>query len=595
MRQASWRVIWCFMRPYRWLYAAIVVVMLVASLLESVTLVAFFPVFQSLVGQADQAGPGPLAQGLHPFVARWSSPHPALTAVMWLVVIAIAKAGVMLLRERLIAEAGGHVMDTAKQQVVRRYVTVPYGWFLERKLGHLLYTALTAPLRVAVLLHKVPQLVAEALNLAAVGIVLLLAWPLAACVLGLVGLGYGGLTYLLGRRVSYHTGAGRAEAAAEQEALASELFSGIRQISVFGVAQAWLSRFRQVSRRYREFFIKDYFWLAVPRSLLEVTSVLLLAGLIAWHVAGGSAMSASHLPVLGVFGIALVRLLPSLTTFGRLRMELFAALPDAERVYQELTAPQPARAEGTRVFRGLQQAIQFEGVTFAHPGREAVLQDMRVTVERGQITALVGASGTGKSTLINLLLGLLEPTAGRILVDGVPLQEYRRTTWLAQIGFVSQDPFIVHATAADNIVFGRVGVTQEAVRQAAQVANAHEFITALPEGYDTLVGERGMKLSGGEQQRLAIARAILGDPDILIFDEATSHLDTLAERQVQAAIDEVSRDRTVLLVAHRLSTVRYADKIAVLEDGRIIEQGSHEQLCQDRGRYYQLVTAGETP
>jgi subfamily B ATP-binding cassette protein MsbA len=204
---------------------------------------------------------------------------------------------------------------------------------------------------------------------------------------------------------------------------------------------------------------------------------------------------------------------------------------------------------------------------------------------------MVGPSGTGKTTLINLILGLFEPHTGSVRADGIPIQELTQESWLGKIGFVSQDTFLFHSTIADNILFGREDHTQESVIRAAKIANAHDFITELPLSYDTVVGDRGMRLSGGQQQRLAIARAMLSDPEILIFDEATSSLDTIAERQVQQAIDNVSSDRTVILIAHRLSTVQRADKIIVIHEGQVVEEGTHQELLDMDGHYSQLVAA----
>jgi ABC-type multidrug transport system fused ATPase/permease subunit len=176
-------------------------------------------------------------------------------------------------------------------------------------------------------------------------------------------------------------------------------------------------------------------------------------------------------------------------------------------------------------------------------------------------------------------------------VDGTPLEEYRLDSWLSRIGLVSQEPFVYHSTVTENIAFGRPGYSSSSIIEAAKIANAHGFISELPQGYDTVVGEMGMKLSGGQQQRIAIARSVLTKPDILIFDEATSSLDTLSEKLVQQAIDNVSKDCTVIIIAHRISTVRNADKIIVLEQGRVIEEGDHQQLLQQEGYYSSLVTS----
>jgi len=297
------------------------------------------------------------------------------------------------------------------------------------------------------------------------------------------------------------------------------------------------------------------------------------------------------LPKVGVFAMALVQLLPAVTNLGRMRMELLGAVPEAESVYHELTGPMPRRKDGTEALTSFEKSIDLENVSYGYEDRQILFDDLNLTIEKGKVTAIVGPSGVGKTTLINLILGLYEATGGRILIDGVSLQEFKVDTWLSRIGFVSQDPFIYHATVADNIIFGRNGHSMHRVVEAAKIANAHGFISELPEGYETVVGERGMKLSGGQQQRVAIARALLDDPEILILDEATSSLDSISEKLVQEAIENASRDRTVLIIAHRLSTVRYADKIIVLDAGRVVEEGSHQELIGRQGHYARLVTS----
>ena len=251
----------------------------------------------------------------------------------------------------------------------------------------------------------------------------------------------------------------------------------------------------------------------------------------------------------------------------------------------------PRRNDGTRDLDSFKRAILFEDVSFTYKGRDTLLKRVNVAFEKGKVTAIVGPSGAGKTTIINLILGLFEPTEGRITLDGVPLRDYKQEAWLSKIGFVSQEPFIYHSTVADNITFGRNGHSMESIVKAATTANAQGFISELPHGYDTLVGERGMKLSGGQQQRIAIARAVLDEPELLIFDEATSSLDTVSERLVQDAIDNVSKNRTVITIAHRLSTISYADKIIVLDHGRIAEEGNHQELLKRQGHYSRLVAS----
>ncbi|MEZ4909784.1 MAG: ABC transporter ATP-binding protein [Saprospiraceae bacterium] len=222
--------------------------------------------------------------------------------------------------------------------------------------------------------------------------------------------------------------------------------------------------------------------------------------------------------------------------------------------------------------------IEFKNVSFIYEGDTKVLNNINLTIKKGEVVALVGASGAGKSTIADLLPRFYEPNSGQIFLDGKDTKEIPLPDLRGLFGIVSQEPILFHDTIANNICFGREGVTNESIVHAAKIANAHDFITALPEQYDTSIGERGLKLSGGQRQRITIARAILADPPILILDEATSALDSESERLVQDAIQNVIKDRTTIVIAHRLSTIKNADKIVVLEAGNIVEIGTHEEL-----------------
>lgn len=246
---------------------------------------------------------------------------------------------------------------------------------------------------------------------------------------------------------------------------------------------------------------------------------------------------------------------------------------------------------GLITFKGLKSAIEFKNVTFAYPNHEAVIRKINIKFPKGSTCAIVGSSGSGKSTLANLLLRLYDPTEGAILVDGQDIRSFDLASFHSKIAVVSQDTFLFNASVRENIAYGLDAVSEEDLRSAAKLAHALEFIEVLPDGFDTLLGDRGVRLSGGQRQRIAIARAILRDPEVLILDEATSALDNEAERIVQAAITAASKNRTVVMIAHRLSTVRHADQVAVLHSGAIIEQGTYDELIERRGLLWKLEHA----
>ncbi|MEV0430272.1 ABC transporter ATP-binding protein [Micromonospora sp. NPDC050495] len=283
-------------------------------------------------------------------------------------------------------------------------------------------------------------------------------------------------------------------------------------------------------------------------------------------------------PLMGLLNVG-VTLTASLALFARIfeYLDLPVELADPARP----VAVDPARVRGH---------LRLENVTFSYPGSDtAALAGVNLDVPAGTSLALVGETGSGKSTLAALISRLHDPDAGRITVDGVDLRDLRLVDLAAIVGVVSQETYLLHATVRDNLRYARPDATDAEIEAAARAARIHDLIAALPDGYDTVVGSRGHRFSGGEKQRLAIARTLLRDPRILVLDEATSALDTETERAVQRALDELARGRTVVTIAHRLSTVRHADRIAVLDHGRIVESGSHDTLLGRNGRYASLA------
>jgi ATP-binding cassette, subfamily B, bacterial MsbA len=389
------------------------------------------------------------------------------------------------------------------------------------------------------------------------------------------------------RRLRHHARA-RADEAGEMTATVAERLAAIRLIRVSGAEPAEAARFAGQADRYRREVIRTQRFATLTAPVSEVFGGLLLVALIALGALPGPGGAVLPPQALLVFIVAALRLMPPLKAITQFPGQMAVALASADRVFDVLDLPPAEPVDDRGAPASFSRAIEFEDVGFAYEPGRPVLHEVSFTVGRGRVVALVGPSGAGKTTLVELLPRLREPAAGRILLDGVPLTDVNRASLRRLIGYVGQETVVLHDTVAANIAYGRPGPDRARIETAARAANAHGFIAQLPEGYDTVLGERGTRLSGGQRQRLAIARALFRDPPILILDEATSALDGKSERLVQAAILRLMRDRTVLVIAHRLATIRHADLILVLEGGRIVQRGSHDELLETGGLYRAL-------
>lgn len=369
-----------------------------------------------------------------------------------------------------------------------------------------------------------------------------------------------------------------------------DVLAGMRVVKAFRREEAEIARYHAwTARKYVIDVRNQKIW----RTMDPIVDFALRLGEVLVLLAGGALVLAGELRLgeLVQFAAYVVLLVEPLAWMGEVPQRLVETLTSAERIFEAIDQEPEIAAATHPVVRELRGTVRFDDVTFAYRPGEPVLREFTLHIAEGEMVGLVGASGAGKSTVINLLLRLYDVDGGSITIDGADLRTLDPVSLRGQMGVVLQEPFLFSGTIAENIRYARPDAAEAEVVQAARIAQAHDFVMAFPDGYDTLVGERGQRLSGGERQRISIARAILHNPRILILDEATSALDLETEERIHAALAALTTGRTVIAIAHRLATLSRADRLVVLDAGRIAEMGTHRQLMAAHGRYRAMVEA----
>jgi len=375
----------------------------------------------------------------------------------------------------------------------------------------------------------------------------------------------------------------------EMNSVLDEVLKGYRVVQAFGMEHFESRRFRTANQRHFKANLRARRIQALNAPVMEILGAAGMLGLMAYaaHLIATGRMT---LGIFSSFLFALYGLYNPIKRLNKLNLAAQMAVAAGERVFRVLDAPvEIVTAPGAQAIRGVRREVRFDDVWFAYEPDKPVLQGFSLTIPAGKVIALVGPSGAGKSTVAQLLPRFWDVDRGRVTVDGLDLREVDLTSLRAQLGVVMQETILFNDTIRANIAYGQDPVDEERVRACARAAFAEEFILEFPNGYDTLVGEAGSKLSGGQRQRIAVARALFKDPPLLILDEATSALDAEAEAVVQRALENLMRGRTTLLIAHRLATVRNSDRIAVVDEGRVVESGTHSELLASGNVYARLA------
>lgn len=576
------------------------VVVVVMALFEVAGVVSVMP-FLAVLANPDLIQSQPLLARLYERLGFTSTDNFLMFLGIAAFVILVSAAIVRMVGQYALIRFAQMRRYSLSARLLEGYLGRPYEFFLGRHTGGLSKAILNEVDHVVnAVMQPAVMMLGYGVTLVAIGALLIVADPVVALGAALMlGAAYG-LVYGSVRKMILESGERRTRAVAERFEATSEALGGIKDIKLLGRERVYLERFKRSTATVATEISKSSTLSDVPRYAIEAIAfggvILLALVLLARNGSSGGALD-GVLPLLGLFAFAGYRMMPAIQAiyrgatqigFGASAVAALHADLHGNQFESETLAFKPARP------LGLTDRLTLDAVTYRYPGEaDAGITEVSLVLPALSSLGVVGGTGAGKTTLIDVILGLLTPQGGRILADGVELGPEVLRAWRAGIGYVPQQIFLLDASISANIAMGLEPgeIDMERVRRAAALARIDDFVAGLPDGYDTRVGERGVRLSGGQRQRIGIARALYHEPDIIVFDEATSALDNATEAEVMAAIDGLAGRKTVILIAHRLSTVRHCDRILVLDRGRVAGLGDYDTLAAENPVFQRIAQA----
>jgi ABC-type multidrug transport system fused ATPase/permease subunit len=597
---STWKKTWALLETGERRNAWIVLAIIIAGGLSSALMVGSVLPFLSILAQPRNIETTPALNWAYNTFG-FTSVYTFLVALglTSLVVIIIASA-IQLLKTWAVARFAMMRTHSLSSRLMASYLRQPYEFFLNRHSGDMGTRILTETQQlVGQFLQPAAEAVSSIFTIIAIIALLLWAEPLVAVLSFAVLGGVYSLTYWLCRRSLKRLGAVRAQANSARFRVANEALGGIKDLKLLGRERDYLARYDAPSYKMARALTTIQFISIMPKFVLEAIAfggIILLCLILMdpQNLTSGAGIE-SILPILGLFAFAGQRLMPELSKLYQSLAQIQASSAAVDIVYRDLMLQEDVAQlpNAQPVGLGLRQQLNLVAVSYHYPdASHAGVREITLTIAAGEKIGIVGGTGAGKTTLADLILGLLNPTNGRLVIDGVPVTQNNLRAWQQSVGYVPQDIFLTDASLSENIALGvpPKDIDHARVVEAAQIAQIDQFITSdLAEGYETSIGERGVRLSGGQRQRIGIARALYHDADLIVFDEATSALDNLTEREVMSAIDALPYEKTVLMIAHRLSTVQGCDRIVVMEGGRMVGFDTWDALMTENSAFQRIA------
>ncbi len=587
----EWKIIWCFFCPYKLRSIGVLTVMFVSGLLEMMNLAVLYPVINYGLNLETKN----FALANFEKVIKYLVPdNPFMSACILLIIVSVLAIVFKFIHNYCSNKLMIQIVGDIQKRILEKFIAADYSFYVKNQQGKLIYSGTIAPKHTSSVILSTIRLIYYSINSLFLFSLLMLLSVQATILIIILGFFYGIFVKKIMKKIIYPSASITVEENQRKNIILNELITGIKSIKIFHVFNGWRKNYINAVNTSLNNQFRMLMGRVFPESFIKFLVYVLLA------LAGIFLSQRPHseiiilLPVFGTFTLVINRFLPSAQLVGNCFMLIAESMPGAKIVhdlFEEKINPMP---ESGKDLAGFRDKINFENLWFKYDNMgDFLLKNTSFSIERRKMTAIVGPSGSGKTTIINLMLKLYRPDRGSIKIDGVDIFTIANKSYLSRIGYVGQETFIFNNSFKENIRFGMDDCTCQMIEQAAKSANAHEFIIETKDGYDTILGDAGIKLSGGQRQRVAIARAMLRKPEIIVLDEATSSLDNISEKKIQEAINNISKYTTVLVIAHRLSTVQNADKIIILEKGVIQEQGNHQELLNNRNLYYRLYTTGD--